>query len=773
MIMNKTNVLWVFLFGIFLCVPPMCKAQVSYWDGSVSQWTQGAGTEDSPYLLTSAQNLAYLASSVNNGLSYAGTYFKLTTDVDLQSLPWTPIGAVWTFYGYPERCFKGVFDGDNHLVDHLYASNCSFGGLFGVVGAATIRNVRVNATVGATTWTGYGWSSSSAGVVSFIYNNTDSIPTRIENCHCSGNISTAFSNTGIYNLSVGGIVGGMTECPILIMENCTNNASLSTNTANNVKVGGLLGGYDADGVIQISNCHNFGSINVHGGSESKVGGIAGYISPTLLDTSYVVCCSNSGEISVNAYYGYVGGIVGYSFGHTWNQIVVDKCFNQGGIHQLAGYPEIGGIIGVSRYGRIHNCFNTGSLSGYDVGGITGANFYDTVRNCYNTGILSGQNSGGISASSNFGGDPEYGSPVVLNSYYLNTCGGSVNSPLALTDSVMKSVPFTDTLNTDSVVYVPSPALEVNDGYPVFGSFPPVVMTLSAGNITTTSAILRGYASEMPAMAGFRYREASSSAWTELPVPADTLFQYALIGLQSGSTYYYQSFVQINGILHYGQERSFHPIACDLQLMISLTDSGVCQGDSAMAYVNVSSDNSDVFSFLWDTGETTDSLYVGDDLPHVVTVIDSFGCIVSDTVLLNVWPTFSTEFTISISDSCLFWNDQIYCQTGDYTQVFQTVHGCDSVVTMHLTVSVGVDHHQEDSRFYVYPNPTVGRIALLQESDDAEWGEVKVQVLDNWGRLLQTIAINKECSEIDLSSYSAGYYLLLIVNTGQTIKIIKQ
>lgn len=770
--MKKCYLFFLSLIVVFLCVSMACEAQVSTWDGSASQWTQGLGTEDSPYLLTSAQNLAYLANSVNNGQSYAGVYFKLTTDVDLQSLSWTPIGAVWTLYGYSERCFKGVFDGDNHLVDNLYAYNCSFGGLFGVVGAATIRNVRVNATVGATTWTGYGYSSSSAGVVSFIYNNTDSIPTRIENCHCKGNISTAFSNTGIYNLSVGGVVGGMMECPILIMENCTNNASLSTNTSNRVKVGGLLGGFEADGVIQISNCHNFGSINVHGGSESKVGGIVGFVSPTLLDTSYVVCCSNSGEISVNVYSGDVGGIVGYSFGHTWNQIVVDKCFNQGGIHKLSGYPTVGGIIGVSRYGRIHNCFNTGSLSGYYVGGITAGNFYDTVRNCYNTGILSGQNPGGISASSNFGGNPEYGSPVVLNSYYLNTCGGSVNSSLALTDSVMKSLSFSDTLNTDSTVYVPSPASDVNDGYPVFGTFPPVVMTLSAGNITTSSAILRGYASEMPAIAGFRYRETSSSVWTGVSVPADTLFQYALAGLQSGSTYIYQSFSKFNGVVRYGQERTFHPIACDLQLTMNLSDSNICQGDSVLVSAMVSSDNSDVFTFLWNTGEITESIMVGDDLPHILTVTDIYGCTVFDTITLNVWQTFSTEFTISTSDSCCYWNDQNYCQTGDYVQVFQTVHGCDSVVTMHLTVSVGVEECNRNNAYRIFPNPTDGRVVLQLETDVVEWRGVDILLFDKWGRLLHTITMNGERMEIDLSSYPAGCYLLKVVNTGQTLKVVK-
>ncbi len=66
----------------------------------------------------------------------------------------------------------------------------------------------------------------------------------------------------------------------------------------------------------------------------------------------------------------------------------------------------------------------------------------------------------------------------------------------------------------------------------------------------------------------------------------------------------------------------------------------------------------------------------------------------------------SEFTITTPDSCYIWNNQTYCASGDYTQTLQTVHGCDSVVTLHLTITVGLDDH-ETVDFKVFPNPTTG------------------------------------------------------------------
>lgn len=55
----------------------------SVWvGGNATNWS-GSGTEADPYLISSGSHLAGLSASVNSGTTYAGKYFKLTTNLDM------------------------------------------------------------------------------------------------------------------------------------------------------------------------------------------------------------------------------------------------------------------------------------------------------------------------------------------------------------------------------------------------------------------------------------------------------------------------------------------------------------------------------------------------------------------------------------------------------------------------------------------------------------------------------------------------------------------
>ena len=74
-------------------VPATIFAQVDDWDGTAVQWTHGTGTQADPYLIESAENLAWISEMVNNGVTtYEGVYFRMTTDLDMQNIEWVPIG---------------------------------------------------------------------------------------------------------------------------------------------------------------------------------------------------------------------------------------------------------------------------------------------------------------------------------------------------------------------------------------------------------------------------------------------------------------------------------------------------------------------------------------------------------------------------------------------------------------------------------------------------------------------------------------------------------
>ena len=88
------------LFLIFAIALTFNIMATNVWDGSSEPWIQGDGTMNNPYRIETAANLAYLAEKVNEGYQssgqdvFAGEYFLLTDDLDLNNLNWTPIGNV-------------------------------------------------------------------------------------------------------------------------------------------------------------------------------------------------------------------------------------------------------------------------------------------------------------------------------------------------------------------------------------------------------------------------------------------------------------------------------------------------------------------------------------------------------------------------------------------------------------------------------------------------------------------------------------------------------
>ncbi len=126
------------------------------WSGNIDfNITQnGRGTKRSPYQIKTAEQLAGLASIVNQGESFEGKYFELIYDIFLNTkedwdnwtehniyppLSWTPIGTT-------KHPFKGIFNGNYHTISYLYMHrNIPNRGLFGCIAeGAVIKNLNVS-----------------------------------------------------------------------------------------------------------------------------------------------------------------------------------------------------------------------------------------------------------------------------------------------------------------------------------------------------------------------------------------------------------------------------------------------------------------------------------------------------------------------------------------------------------------------------------------------------------------------------------------------------
>lgn len=92
------------------------------------------------------------------------------------------------------------------------------------------------------------------------------------------------------------------------------------------------------------------------------------------------------------------------------------------------------------------------------------------------------------------------------------------------------------------------------------------------------------------------------------------------------------------------------------------------------------------SYLWNTGATTSSITVapGHTTTYTVTVSTSGGT--SDTAqhTIVVNSLANEEITQTACES-YEWNGHTYTESGDYPVVFHVPGGCDSTVTLHLTI----------------------------------------------------------------------------------------
>lgn len=644
--------------NVFLLVLAVClaltslemKAQnVSVWDGTMAAWTHGNGTQANPYLIENAQQLAWLAEMVSGGVStYANMHFKLTTDINLRSLSWTPIGSSET------NCFKGTFDGDNHFIDSITVTTGENRGLFGVVGAgATVKNVEVKVLMNFS----YSAEVHVGGIVAMSIDSN----TTINNCHTKGVINT----TGTGARFIGGILGYGNGSNI---ENCSNSCTITANSNNTttagVCVGGVIGCYIGKGSMY--QCWNDGNITGKGmtGGGPFCGGGIGMIKRIYPDITQVNIDNfqNSGNVHVVMQYGdnnYAGracsgGVVGYRANNA-GICEINHCCNLGDITTGTTTFHSNDMYiaqGIAYSGKISNCRNSGlvqarnSTSG--IGGDTTVNCYNTgtvstnnvsnavargiggatVINSYNVGTLSAPNKYGITVLTN-------STPTVINSYYLETCGGT-GAGTPKTEAAMKAASFPMILNADSVVFTMD-VLNVNQGYPIFAN-EIYVLTDTVESVSFTSATIKGLYSGTASVKGFEYKKSTDNNYTTVYCSANQPYAYQLSGLQSGTNYQYRYFVQQNGITHYGQVKNFTTLSCDVQVTIYTPAGMHCAGDDFVLTASATSQYANQFTYLWSNGVNGNTMSPSESGVYSVTATASNGCTQSSSVSVTMYPS---------------------------------------------------------------------------------------------------------------------------------------
>ena len=242
-------------------------------DGELPTGMTGKGTEAEPFVLKTADHLAWFRDFVNEGnmeacakiaddvkeIDMSTVCHKADTEKQVTELSWIPIG------NFAGNKYQGTFDGNGKTISNLYIINAASEhlGFFGYAEKGSIKNITFD----------------NAKVKSTVDHCTGILAGFEELCIIE-NIKTLANCSVEGKDHVGGIAGRASGD----IGNCENHAMV--NGAN--FVGGIVGDYRESGKSIIS-CANYGVVT---GTGNSVGGIAGHFGSGTIQN-----CANYGDIT--------------------------------------------------------------------------------------------------------------------------------------------------------------------------------------------------------------------------------------------------------------------------------------------------------------------------------------------------------------------------------------------------------------------------------------------------------------------------------------------
>ena len=286
----------------------------------------GKGTEAEPFLLKTAEHLAWFRDCVNEGninacakiaddvkeIDMSSVCHEANDEKQVAELSWTPIG------NSDNNRYQGTFDGNGKTIRNLYINATSDynTGFFGDADAGSLKNITFdNARVNNTSPNHTGILAGFAGAC------------MIENIKTSANCSVEG------NMLTGGIAG-MAEGNI---SNCENHAA--------VKGTDMVGGFFGDYISRdnsITSCANYGVVT---GTGNNVGGMVGHFGSGTIQNS-----ANYGVITGTAF---VGNLIGSA-----DECNLNNVLGTGNVTATSDTGCAGLLVG--SIGRIYNSASTAS-----------------------------------------------------------------------------------------------------------------------------------------------------------------------------------------------------------------------------------------------------------------------------------------------------------------------------------------------------------------------------------------------------------------------------
>lgn len=304
-----------------------------------TQPSEGDGSSEHPFLITTAEELKWYASYVNgesgDNVVHTTACAQLVKDIDLSTVcgegkgNWTPI-AKYDIYGLTSsNKFDGVFDGNGHTISNLYIDvdnqNGSKLGLFGFIMPTT--------------------SSTSASVKNLKMANVQIVGDEYCAAVCGYGIGGTFENIEVLSGSIASYTKayGIAGCSGNA-KNCINRANV---TAKRMTAAGVINNIRDE----VSNCSNYGKITAGNG-------LAGGIVVKSNGSTQLINCANYGDIVIT---GNVSDKVGGLVAAPWN-LVISNCANFGNIYLKEQSELVGVIVGTDQLSKASGILaNTGNI----------------------------------------------------------------------------------------------------------------------------------------------------------------------------------------------------------------------------------------------------------------------------------------------------------------------------------------------------------------------------------------------------------------------------
>jgi len=225
---------------------------------------EGEGTQESPYLIQTAQDLKMFSLFVNAGL-HEDAHFKLTSDIDMNGVFYSSAGE-----------FSGTLDGDGHKITNLTISESGSSnvGLIGYLNKGTIKNLGIEeSTITGNTYVGALAGKTMNALVMNCYSSAT-----VSGTKDVGGIIGQFNSSDMYNCyshatvsgtkeSVGGIAGSFNSSLDLTHYATIDNV-YSAATVTSPKYGGIVVGWNekssAKTPVNMTNVYYYGNLNASG-----------------------------------------------------------------------------------------------------------------------------------------------------------------------------------------------------------------------------------------------------------------------------------------------------------------------------------------------------------------------------------------------------------------------------------------------------------------------------------------------------------------------------